>query len=390
GSGSMTGYQGSVYTWDVLRQATTVNTGSESWVHIYDVAGERVWSWRTSSSRLDNYALRGQDGRVLRFFANNGSTLTWEDYVYREGDLVGAVAPDGTPRHFDVDHLGSVRLETGGLTTPYHEYWAYGEEATPPAGSERMKFTGHERDLGVLTSTADDIDYMHARYYRPLLARFLSVDSHGGDPHNPKSWNRYSYTYDNPLKLVDPNGLEPLPTNWRYFFNVFFDADFSGVDVQRGFVAHTLASGEVGAMTIGSTIFLNKDVDASYDAARPASIALIGHELAHVLQYQHLGIRRFLEGYLQNYAYNRAQGQSGFDAYQNIVLEEIARQIQGVLRSFLEQHPEIAAKLASGADFTEAEMKAVSDALAEAASNGTFKYGFQFVQGFLVYVAPPK
>jgi len=39
-----------------------------------------------------------------------------------------------------------------------------------------MKFAGQERDLGNLTSTADDIDYMHARYFRPLFGRFLSAD----------------------------------------------------------------------------------------------------------------------------------------------------------------------------------------------------------------------
>lgn len=177
-SGSLTAYQGSAYTWDVLQQAMTVNTGSESWVHVYDAAGERVWSWRTSPSRIDNYALRGRDGRVLRFFSNNGSILTVEDYVYREGQLVGAVVPDGTTHHFDVDHLGSVRLETAATPPVYREFWPYGEEATAPGGSERMKFlAGQERDLGNLTSTADDIDYMNARYYLPIYGRFLSVDT---------------------------------------------------------------------------------------------------------------------------------------------------------------------------------------------------------------------
>jgi RHS repeat-associated protein len=69
-----------------------------------------------------------------------------------------------------------------------------------------MKFTGHERDLGVLTSNADDLDYMHARFCSPLLGRFLSVDPVGGNAKIPQTWNRYAYAADNPLKYTDPTG----------------------------------------------------------------------------------------------------------------------------------------------------------------------------------------
>ena len=209
GAGSLTDYQSSHYLWDPLEQLTDVDTGSETWVHTYDAAGERVWSWRTSSSRIDNYALRGQDGKVLSLFTKSGAAYTWEDYVYREGQLLGAQFSTGTVHHFDVDHLGSVRLETdgSGQVQSYRDLWPFGDEATPPTSGERMRFTGHERDLGVLTSTADDIDYMHARYYRPLFARFLSVDPAEGDPAEPQSWNRYSYVRSHPLTATDPTGL---------------------------------------------------------------------------------------------------------------------------------------------------------------------------------------
>jgi RHS repeat-associated protein len=55
---------------------------------------------------------------------------------------------------------------------------------------------------------ADDLDYMHARFCSPLTGRFLSVDRSKGspDPARPQSWNRYSYSLNNPLKYVDPDG----------------------------------------------------------------------------------------------------------------------------------------------------------------------------------------
>lgn len=73
-----------------------------------------------------------------------------------------------------------------------------------------MKLTGHKRDLANTTSAADDLDYMHARFYNPQTGRFLSFDAPGGSakPGAPQTWNLYSYVGGNPLKYVDPDGNE--------------------------------------------------------------------------------------------------------------------------------------------------------------------------------------
>ena len=52
-------------------------------------------------------------------------------------------------------------------------------------------------------------DYMHARYYSPNLGRFLSVDPiRSGRVGSSQSWNRYSYSLNNPIVFLDPNGKE--------------------------------------------------------------------------------------------------------------------------------------------------------------------------------------
>lgn len=83
-----------------------------------------------------------------------------------------------------------------------------------------LKFTGKERD------PESGLDYLGARYYGSNMGRFLSPDEFTGGPvdsfsaadpsspgplpyadiTNPQSLNKYSYTYNNPLRYTDPNG----------------------------------------------------------------------------------------------------------------------------------------------------------------------------------------
>jgi RHS repeat-associated protein len=51
-----------------------------------------------------------------------------------------------------------------------------------------------------------NLTYMHARYFSPVLGRFLSVDPVLGDTSSSQNWNRYSYVWNNPLNAVDPLG----------------------------------------------------------------------------------------------------------------------------------------------------------------------------------------
>ncbi|MBP6471937.1 MAG: RHS repeat-associated core domain-containing protein [Chloroflexi bacterium] len=61
-------------------------------------------------------------------------------------------------------------------------------------------FTGQKEnmELGLL--------YYNARFYAPGLGRFLSADTIVPNPTNPQSLNRYSYTRNSPLNLIDPTG----------------------------------------------------------------------------------------------------------------------------------------------------------------------------------------
>jgi uncharacterized protein RhaS with RHS repeats len=49
---------------------------------------------------------------------------------------------------------------------------------------------------------------MGARYYNPVLGRFMGVDPVGYSETNIHSHNRYTYANNNPYKFVDPDGRE--------------------------------------------------------------------------------------------------------------------------------------------------------------------------------------
>jgi RHS repeat-associated protein len=76
--------------------------------------------------------------------------------------------------------------------------------------SIRQKFTGYERDAET------DLDFAQARMYHKNHGRFTSVDPlmASANAEHPQSWNRYSYTFNNPLNFVDPDGRKATPDDY--------------------------------------------------------------------------------------------------------------------------------------------------------------------------------
>ncbi len=81
-------------------------------------------------------------------------------------------------------------------------YQAYGEPTESDAQSKAhpIAYTGHVYDRDVQLSC------MGARYYDPVLGRFMGFDPAGFTESNLFSFNRYSYANNNPYSFVDPDG----------------------------------------------------------------------------------------------------------------------------------------------------------------------------------------
>ncbi len=198
------------YKYDHFNQMTEMTSGNEHALYIYTADDERLWSYDLTRN-VSHWTLRDLNGKVLRLYLDTGRWSLDKDYLYRDGLLLAAETQTGR-RHYHLDHLGTPRLITKGSGYPagYHVYYPFGEEATAfNQDIERMKFTGHERDLSSPAGAGDDLDYMHARHESPVTGRFLSVDPKSSALLKaPQTWNKYAYAANCPVKFIDTDGRE--------------------------------------------------------------------------------------------------------------------------------------------------------------------------------------
>ncbi len=99
------------------------------------------------------------------------------------------------------------------------------------------RFTGQREDTTGLY-------FYNARYYDPVVGRFAQADTIVPQPGNPQSFNRYSYTLNNPVKYRDPSG-HVVETAWD-IANVAWDIhEFANDRSVGNFVALALDTGAV-------------------------------------------------------------------------------------------------------------------------------------------------
>ncbi len=141
-----------------------------------------------------------------------------KEYFYKGGELLATTKNGGDYEYATADHLGSPRAWTdnsGNLVVGgRHDYLPFGEELGAGVGirsasigygddSTRQKFGSKERD------NETGLDFFEARYFSSAQGRFTSVDPllASGTIYHPQTWNRYSFTLNNPLKYIDPTGM---------------------------------------------------------------------------------------------------------------------------------------------------------------------------------------
>ena len=160
----------------------------------------------TGERLLDNYTER-TDGvtrtnYVAGAFEHNPATNDYVSYFTFGAQRV-AMRRDGVVTWLHGDHLGSASLTTSITGTKVSEmrYKPFGETRWAGTLPTDKTFTGQRAEAGL----GSLMDY-GARMYSPVVGRFLSADTVVPEPGRPQSLNRFAYTYNNPLKFIDPTG----------------------------------------------------------------------------------------------------------------------------------------------------------------------------------------
>jgi RHS repeat-associated protein len=79
-------------------------------------------------------------------------------------------------------------------------YYPFGQKWQATLNRDKPSFTGHVED------SATGLTYMQARYYDPVLGRFLAPDPVGFAQGGVRYFNRYAYTANDPVNATDPDG----------------------------------------------------------------------------------------------------------------------------------------------------------------------------------------
>jgi RHS repeat-associated protein len=137
--------------------------------------------------------------------ATTAGTSTY--YVQIQGQVL-AQQDSGAWVYILPDHLGSVRQLVGSdsqvaLAQSFDPFGGSFESAG--SGTSEFGYTGEWWDAEAA------LLYLRARYYDPVVGRFVSKDPWQGDSSRPQSLNAWSYVQGNPLNFTDPSGRIVCP-----------------------------------------------------------------------------------------------------------------------------------------------------------------------------------
>jgi RHS repeat-associated protein len=175
-----------------------VASGGITESYIYDADGERVAKTVSGVTTVYFLGLWEQTvgGASKLYYTFNGQVVAMRD------------TSTNTVTYLHGDHLGSVSLATNssGQVVSRQDFDPWGKaRGASTIAQTSLNYTGQRLDgTGLL--------YFHARYYDPVLARFVSADTivPGQDSKtgtaNPQNLNHYSYVGNNPLTRTDPSG----------------------------------------------------------------------------------------------------------------------------------------------------------------------------------------
>jgi RHS repeat-associated protein len=195
-NGNMTSGAGRTITYDIEDRPILVVSGGVTTTFIYDGDGGRVK--KTAGGITTVY--------IGKLYECTGSACS--KYIFAGGQRI-ALKPVGSSEvyYYQSDHLGSSNIVTNQAGSKVEEltYYPYGQTRTNTGSiNVNHKYTSQELD------SSTGLYFYNARYYDPVLGRFIQADTIVPDPTDPQAFNRYSYVLNNPINYIDPSGHSTL------------------------------------------------------------------------------------------------------------------------------------------------------------------------------------
>ena len=176
--------------------------------YVYNSRNQQIrveWKRGIQENRYDAEGLRyetEENGQRFRFVYHNGELLyeggDREETSYHTGAGIEGFKRNGERFYYHQDEQLSEALitDTGGRIQNHYQYDAFGAELNAMERiPNRIRYTGQQYDQ------ATEQYYLRARYYNPILGRFLQEDEYLGD-----GLNLYAYCENNPVMYYDPSG----------------------------------------------------------------------------------------------------------------------------------------------------------------------------------------
>jgi RHS repeat-associated protein len=183
---------GTTYTWNNRGQLASTSKTGTSVGYAYDAFGRRkskTINGTTTSFLYDGpNVVQEQSASNADLFAGLGTDETYSRTISTDQKSLLS------------DALGSTiaLADTSGAVTTSYTYEPFGKAtSTGSASTNSFQYTGREADANGLLA-------LRARYYSPVVQRFLSEDPMGFAGRSP---NLYLYALDSPTNLIDPWGL---------------------------------------------------------------------------------------------------------------------------------------------------------------------------------------
>jgi len=208
GNATIDGRNGMSLSYNLLNLPSGASGNGKVLSYVYDADGSKLRKvitesgLTTSREYIDGIEYDGDNIEVIH---------TEEGVAQRNGD-------NSYSYHYNLsDHLGNVRYTFDIYNNQIRQlqvdnYYPFGKRSGLAFGHNKYLYNGKE----VQDELGGQLDY-GARFYDPVIGRWNVVDPMA---EKMRRYSPYNYGFNNPIKFIDPDGMQPAgpgPSWWRTF-----------------------------------------------------------------------------------------------------------------------------------------------------------------------------